>query len=219
MSANLELNIQTRTTGKHFSRTARKQKMIPTVVYGPKFKNANVLIDEVTVTRYRSTRFESSIFSLKSEAKELNGVKVLIKNIQMNPLTDRPVHLDLYALDMTSKVRLKVVLTITGTPIGVKEEGGLLQVIMHDLEIECLPSDIPGTLTVDVSNLALNDSVHVSDLEMPKGVRAVTAGERTIATVTLPQEEAAAPTPAADAAAPAAAAAAPAAAPAAPAKK
>lgn len=223
MSTNLELNVQPRTVGKHFSRGARKNKQIPTVIYGPKFKNANVFIDEVTVTRYKSRRFESSIFTLKSgEAKELDGVKVLIKNLQMNPLTDRPMHLDLYALDMSSKVRLKIVLTITGTPVGVKEEGGLLQTIMHDVEIECLPSDIPNTITVDVSGLALNDSLHVSDLEMPKGVRAVTPGERTIATVGLPEEEKAA-TPAADAAAAAApaagAAAAPAAAAAAPAKK
>lgn len=228
MSTNLVLNVEPRTIGKHFSRTARKGKKIPTVIYGPKFKNANVFIDEVTVTRYKSRRFESSIFTLNTpDAKELNGVKVLIKNIQMNPLTDRPMHLDLYALDMSSKVRLKVVLEIVGLPVGVKEEGGLLQTVMHDIEIECLPADIPASIKVDVSGLALNDSLHVSDLEMPKGVRAVTAAERTLATVTLPEEEKAA-APVAAAAAPAAGAAAPAAgaapaaaakAPAAPAKK
>lgn len=202
MSTNLVLNIEPRTIGKHFSRTARKGKKIPTVIYGPKFKNATVFIDEVTVTRYKSRRFESSIFSLNApEAKELNGVKVLIKNIQMNPVTDRPMHLDLYALDMSSKVRLKVVMEIVGLPVGVKEEGGLLQTVLHDIEIECLPADIPATIKVDVSGLALNQSLHVSDLEMPTGVRAVTAAERTIATVTLPEEEkAAAPTAAAEAA-------------------
>ncbi len=215
MSANLILNVEPRTSGKHFSRTARKGKKIPTVIYGPKFKNANVFIDEVTVVRYKSRRFESSIFSLSSpENKDINGIKVLIKNIQMNPLTDRPMHLDLYALDMTSKVRLNVVLELTGLPVGVKEEGGLLQIVMHDLEVECLPADIPATIKADLTGLALNQSLHVSDLEMPNGVRAVTAGERTVATVTLPEEEkAAAPTaeaaPAAAAAkaAPAAAAA------------
>ena len=215
MSANLVLNVEPRTTGKHFSRTARKSKKIPTVIYGPKFKNANVFIDEVTVTRYKSRRYESSIFSLSApENKDLNGIKVLIKNIQMSPLTDRPVHLDLYALDMSSKVRLKVVLQMTGTPQGVKEEGGLLQVVMHDIEVECLPSDIPAVIEADLSALALNESLHVSDLKMPNGVRAVTAGERTVATVTLPEEEkaSAAPTAAATpAAAPAAAKAAPAA--------
>jgi large subunit ribosomal protein L25 len=201
MSTNLVLNVEPRTIGKHFSRSARKVNKIPTVIYGPKFKNANVFIDEVTVTRYRSPRFESSIFSLESGAKELSGLKVLIKNMQMHPMTGRPVHLDLYALDMTSKVRLKMVLEITGLPVGVKEEGGLLQVIMHDLEIECLPADIPTVIKVDVSHLALNDSLHVSDIEMPNGVRAVTAGERTVATVTLPEEEKAAVVATPDAAA------------------
>lgn len=206
MSTNLVLNVEPRTTGKHFSRTARKAKRIPTVIYGPKFKNANVFIDEVTVTRYKSRRYESSIFSLSApENKDLNGIKVLIKNIQMSPLTDRPVHLDLYALDMSSKVRLKVVLELVGTPQGVKEEGGLLQIIMHDIEVECLPSDIPTTIQADLTGLALNQSLHVSDLQMPNGVRAVTAGERTVATVTLPEEEKASAAPTAAAAAPAAA--------------
>lgn len=212
MSSEFVFNIEERTAGKSHSRSARIDKKVPTVVYGPKFKNQNGFIEEKVVTRYLAPRFESTIFDLKSDSPTFKGVKVLIKNIQRHPVTDRPVHLDLYALDMTRKVRLNVVLEFTGTAIGVKEEGGLFQVVMHEIEIECLPADIPKVITADVTELRLNNSLHISDLKLPNGVRAVTPGERTVATVTAYVEEAAAPvaaaaTPAAGAAAPAAGAA------------
>lgn len=203
MSSEFVFNIEDRQSGKSFSRAARMEKKVPTVVYGPKFKNENGFIEEKIVTRYLASRFESTIFDLKSDSAKFKGVKVLIKNIQRHPVTDRPVHLDLYALDMTSKVRLNVVLEFTGTAAGVKEEGGLFQVVMHEVEIECLPADIPKVLVADVTELRLNNSLHVSDLKLPNGVRAVTPGERTLATVTAYVEEAAA-APVAAAAAPAA---------------
>ncbi len=224
MSTELVLNAEPRNAGKHNSRSARNASKVPSVIYGPKFKNQNIFVEENVIKKYLGARFESSIFSLKSPEATLNNLKVLIKNIQTHPLTDRPVHLDLYALDMTRKVRVKVVLEYTGTAAGVKEEGGIFQVIMHDMEIECLPADIPATVKVDVTEIRLNNSLHVSDLKLPDGVRAVTPGERTLATVTAyVEEKAAEPTaaaaaapaagaPAAGAAAPAAAAAAPAAA-------
>ncbi len=211
MSTEYVFNIENREAGKHHSRTARKNNQVPTVIYGPKFKNKNVYLQENVVKKYLSPRYEATIFSLNSTDAELNGKKVLIKNIQMHPVSDRPVHMDLYALDMTSKVRLKVVLKFTGTALGVKEEGGIFQTIMHDIEIESLPADIPSTIEVDVTELRLNNSLHVSDIKLPNGVRAVTPGERTVATVTSYVEEAAAPVAAAAAPAAGAAAAAPAA--------
>ncbi len=219
MSTELVLNAEPREAGKHISRSARKSNQVPTVIYGPKFKNQNIFVEENIIKKYLSARFESAIFSLKSKESDLNDVKVLIKNIQMHPVSSRPVHLDLYALDMARKVRVKVVLEYVGTAAGVKEEGGIFQVIMHDMEIECLPAAIPKTVKVDITEIRLNNSLHVSDLVLPDGVRAVTPGERTLATVTAYVEEkaavvetvAAAAAPAAGAA-PAAAAAAPAAA-------
>lgn len=218
MSTEYVFNIDTRESGKHVSRQARKNSKIPAVIYGPKFKNESVFVDENVIKKYLSARYEATIFTLNTKESKLNGTKVMIKNIQMHPLSNRPVHLDLYALDMASKVRVKVVLKFVGTSLGVKEEGGIFQTIMHDIEIESLPAAIPAGIDVDVTELRLNNSLHVSDIKLPDGVRAVTPGERTVATVTSYQEEAAAPVAAAaDAAAPAAGAAAPAAAAAAPA--
>jgi large subunit ribosomal protein L25 len=217
MSTEHVFNAEVRQSGKHHSRVARKANKVPTVIYGPKFQNLNVFIEENTIKKYLSRRFESTIFSLKSGDSKLNDVKVLIKKIQVHPVTDRPVHLDLYALDMASKVRVTVVIEYVGVPAGVKEEGGIFQTVLHEIEIESLPANIPSLIKADVSGLNLNSSLHVSDLVLPDGVRAVTPAERTLAVVSAYVEEAAAAPTAAAAAPVAGAAAAPAAGAAAPA--
>lgn len=189
MSEIQPFNVEPRKAGKHFSRQARKDRKVPTVIYGPKFKNQNAFAEENLVKKFSAPRFESTIFSLKSDDKDLNDVKVLIKDIQHDPVSDRPVHLDLYALDMTRKVRLYIVLKYEGTPVGVKDEGGILQVSLNELEIECLPTKIPDQITIDISNLGLNESLHVSDITLPADVKAITSEKRTLCSVSSPKEE------------------------------
>lgn len=216
--------VESRQTGKHNSREARDSRKVPAIVYGPKCPNTALLADEVAIHKHRSPRFESTLFKLESSDKKINEVHVLLKKIQYHPVTNRPVHVDFYALDMDKKVRVNVTIEFVGTAAGVKESGGIFQSIMHEVEVECDPRSIPETIKIDVSGLGLNESFHVSDIKFPESVKAITAPTRTIATVTAYVEEKATPVAAAaDAtpsagAAPAAAGAAPAAA-AAPAKK
>jgi large subunit ribosomal protein L25 len=201
--------VESRDAGKHNSRGSRNIKKVPAIVYGPKCQNTNVLADEVAIVKHRSPRFESTLFKLECADSKINQMHVLLKKIQYHPVTNRPVHVDFYALDMDKKVRVNVTLEFVGTAAGVKESGGIFQTIMHEVEIECDPRSIPQTIKVDVSGVGLNESLHVSDISFPENVKSITAPSRTVATVTAYVEEKAAPVVAAatDAAAPAAGAA------------
>jgi len=218
----IDLNITKRETGKHASRTSRVGGMIPGVVYGPKTKPLNVITDEKTLSKYMGRKFEATIFNLKSDVSNLNGVSVLLRDIQVHPLSRRPVHIDFYALDMNANITVSIGLRFDGKPIGLSE-GGVLELIVREIEIECRPNEIPDEIVVDVSGMNVGDAIHVSDVKVPDSMKIKSLPTLTLATVSVPREEAApaaaeaAPAAAAGAAAPAAAAGA--AAPAAAAKK
>lgn len=199
-----EIKVEVRTSGKHFSRSLRSDRKVPAVVYGPKVENQSFWLNENDAVRYSAHHFENSIFVLKSEDKALNGLKVLKKDVDWHPVSRRPVHMDFYALDMTRKVRVNVELKFTGRAEGQKE-GGILNIVMRDIEIECLPTEIPDGFEVDITHMQLNDVMHVSDVQVPETVRILSAAGETICTVSVPkEEEVAAPVADAAAAAPAA---------------
>lgn len=219
MKSQTEIPVYSRTTGKHHSRASRIAEKIPAVIYGPKVQNTSLLADELMVRKFGGRKFESTIFKLKSDDSKLNGQAVLFKSVQVHPVSRRPVHVDFYAVDMTKPIRVRVEIRLEGKPIGLAE-GGLLQAVVRELEIEVLPTEIPEFVTADVSNLRVGDSLHVSDIAVVPGVKVITRSEQTIATVAVIAEEAATPivaaataegAPAAPAAGAAAAAAAPAA--------
>ncbi len=214
----VEIPVSARTSGKHHSRQARSQGRVPATVYGPKTEPINVLADELVVRKYQGRKFESTIFNLKSDDSKLNSISVILRDVQVHPVTRRPIHVDFYAPDMTKPVRVNVELRLEGKAVGLSE-GGLLEHLLRDIEIEVLPLEIPEFISADVSNLGLGDALHVSDVQVPAGVKVISLPTLTIATVAVPKEETATPAATAEAA-PAAGAAAPAAgAAAAPAKK
>ncbi len=213
----LNLEANSRDAGKHFARSLRKTKLIPAVVYGPKTKPVNLCISENDAVKYAKHGFENSIFTLTSKDSTLNGLKVLRKSIDIHPVSRRPVHMDFFAPDMTQTVRVNVEIRLSGKAIGTTE-GGLVSQVRRDVEIECLPLEIPEFFELDISDLALNASMHISDLKIPEGSKLITNSGETVATCAIVAEEVfaapAAATPAEGDAA--AAAAAPGAAPAAP---
>lgn len=203
-----DLNVETRLTGKHNSRGLRNSRKVPAVVYGS-IKNKSITLEEGSVLKFNTRSYENSLFNLKSADPELNGVVVLMKEVTVHPLSRRPQHVDLFALDLKKTVRLSIEVRVEGKPIGLAD-GGLLNVVNRTIELECLPTQIPDAIVVDVSNLGVGDALHVSDVTLPEGVKLISSPDTTIAVVNLFVEEVAAPTPDA-AAAPAAGAAAPAA--------
>lgn len=220
---NVTISAEPRTSGKHFSRSYRREQKIPAVIYGPNIKNLEVCLGEIELTKYNKLKFENAIFVLKSEDKTLNGLKVLKKEVSVHPVTRRPTHVDLYALDMKKAIRVDVELRFEGKAAGIKE-GGILNMVRRDVTVEVLPDAIPEFITVDITNLGLGDSMHASDIQVPDAVKLITLPTETICTIVTVEEEkatvveaaAAAPgaAPAAGAAAPAAGAPAAAAAPA-----
>lgn len=208
MKSRIELAVEPRESGKGNSRGLRVNKKIPAVIYGA-VENQNVFVNQNDVLRYNTRAYENALFNLKSSNTTVSGKVVLMKQVDVHPLTRQPLHVDFFALDLNKTVRVSVEIKLEGKPIGLAD-GGLLNVVNRTIEIEVLPTDIPESITADISNLGLGDALHVSDLQLPEKIRVISAPELTIAVVNLQEEEAVA-TPAAAEAAPAAGAAAPAA--------
>lgn len=214
MKQRIELNVENREAGRATARGLRVKSMVPGVIYGA-IENANVSIHVNDIVKYNTRAYENALMNIKSSDSKLNGKVALIKKVSVNPLSRRPEHVDLFALDLKKNVRVSVEIKVEGKPIGLAE-GGLLNIVARQVEIECLPTEIPESFTVDVTNLNVGDSMHVSDLQVPEGIKMISRPELTIAAVVVQEEEVVAPaaeaaTPAAGAAAPAAGAATPAA--------
>lgn len=214
MKTRIDLTVEPRETGKGHSRGLRMNKKIPAIVYGA-VENTNLFVNQNDVVKYNTRKFENALFTLKSSNTKANGKVVLMKQVDVHPLSRQPLHVDFFALDLSKTVRVFVEISLEGKPLGIAD-GGLLNVVNRQIEIEVLPTDIPDNITADISHLGLGDALHVSDLKLPSTVRVISAPELTIAVVNLQEEEVVA-TPVAAAAAAAPAAGAPAAGAAAPA--
>lgn len=207
MKNRIELNVESRTQGKSTSRELRSDRKVPAIVYGALKTPVNVHVLEKEIVKYNTRAYENALYTLKSSDSAANGIVVLIKTVDVHPLSRRPQHVDFYALDMKKPVRVHVEIRLEGKPVGLAE-GGLLNVVTRSVEIEVLPTEIPEFFTADVSHLNVGEALHVSDLKLSGSVKLITGADQTLATVNEAEEEVVA-TPAA----------APAAAPAAPAKK
>jgi large subunit ribosomal protein L25 len=217
MKQRIELEVSTRQPGRAGARGLRVNKQVPGVIYGA-IENVNVSVHVNDILKYNSRAYENALLNLKSSDSKLNGKVALIKSVTVHPLTRRPEHVDFFALDLNKTVRVSVEIRVEGKAIGISE-GGLLNIVARQVEIECLPTAIPEALVVDVTNLGVGDSIHASELTIPAGVKLISRPELTIAAVVEQEEEVVATPAAAAAATPAAgAAAAPAAGAAAPAK-
>lgn len=216
MKNRIELTVETRETGKHNSRSLRNSRNVPAVIYGA-VEPINVSVGEKEMVKYNTRAYENALFTLKSTDKKANGIVVLVKSVDVHPLSRRPQHVDFFALDLKKPVRVNVEVRLEGKPVGLSE-GGLLNIVLRSVEVEVLPTDIPEFFTADISHLGVGDALHVSDLKVSGSTKVITGAEQTIAVINAQEEEAAATPAAAPVAAPAAAKA-PAAAAKAPAKK
>jgi large subunit ribosomal protein L25 len=195
-----DLPVEVRKTGKHWSRTLRTQRTIPAVVYGSVKENLFVSIEENTILKYKTRAYENALFNLKfKDESHSEETVVILKDIQKHPVTHRPVHVDLLAIDLKKPVRLEIEIKFEGKPVGLAD-GGLLTVINRSIEIECLPTNIPDAISADVSALGLGDSLHVSDLTLPTDMKLISPADLTIAVVNLQEEAPAAAAPVAAAA-------------------
>ena len=184
----IQLKASPRQPGKRISRKMRSDKFIPSVVYGPQVKNTYFAITELDATRYSTRAFENSIFILKSNDKKLNGIRVLKKEVSTHPLNGRPIHIDFYAPNMSETVKVNLEIKYTGKSEGEKN-GGIFQALRRDVEVECLPTNIPDFINFDITNMNLGDVVHTSALDIPEEVKLITSEGEAIASIVSAKEE------------------------------
>src|SRR5262249_61950589 len=120
---------------------------------------------------------------------------VMIKDLQQDPVSRKALHIDFVRIEMTTRIRVKVSVEVVGVAVGVKTEGGILDFVTREIEIECLPGNIPAHIPVDVTNLAIGDAFRISQLTAPEGVTVVDDPEKVIVHVTHPTAENEPPAP------------------------
>jgi len=207
----VEMQIEARETGaKGKAKRLRRDGKLPGVLYGPKTETVSLELDRKDFMSRVADLEGSHLIKIKSGSPLLADKVALVKEMQFHPVTGEVVHADFYEVDLTAKIRVKVPLHFVGKAAGVVR-GGILQPVVREVEVECLPMDIPEFFNVEVSALDIGDSLHVTELAMPAGVAATSDPELTLVTVVPPSIEEAPPP--AEAAAPVEGAEAPAAAP------
>lgn len=177
------LKATTRKTGSQEANSLRKNKEVPAVVYGPKQKeNRHFSVSEIELEKLLSIK-HIQIVQLDFDGKE--KIETIIKNVDYQPLTDRPVHVDFYALAEKFPVTITVPLEFTGTAVGVTE-GGRLYRPMRSIRIRCLPGEIPAHIYVDITSLGIGDSLHVRNLDIGDIIPLAAPGQ-TLAVVKPPR--------------------------------
>lgn len=165
--------------GKRDVKLNRREGKIPGVFYSADSKESIPLfIDETEFIQVLKSK--SHLYQIKVGSKLRN---VIFKEVQYHPVTDEVLHIDLYGVSLTDKIDLKVPLHLMGEPIGVSEEGGHLTQSMMDVEIRCLPTEIPDFIEMDVSELNLNESVYVSSIPVPENVEITSSEELVVASI------------------------------------
>lgn len=188
----IELVVQKREgSGKGVARRIRNVGQIPGILYG-KNNNLNVVINKIDFSRIIAAHVsDHAILSIKIKDANDSIVEtksVIVKEIQRNPITEDIIHVDFQNIALDQKLRTRVPVVLTGKPEGVKE-GGILEHLMHEIEIECLPLEIPERITVDVSHLKLGEPYHVKDIPAIDKIKIVTSGDKPFAVVSTVRKE------------------------------
>jgi large subunit ribosomal protein L25 len=174
------------TRGKGPVGRLRREGQIPAVIYGRAGKAVSVSLDEKEAIKTLKMISESTIVKVKVGGG--GEYDAFVKDTQIDYLSGKFLHVDFYEVEKDRMLRARVPLKMVGTPIGVRE-GGVFEHSVHEIEVECLPADLPERLSVDVSNLSVNQSIHVRDLSIPGKVKVHTSPDQVVAAVKYAKEE------------------------------
>jgi large subunit ribosomal protein L25 len=185
----LEIQVDARQTGgKRDARRLRRAGKIPAILYGPKTQPVPLELNKKDFSSRVAGLEGSHLVRLKSAVTTLAEKVALVKEMQYHPITGEVIHTDLYEVDLTAKIQVNVPLHFVGKAVGVVR-GGILQPIVREIEVECLPLDIPQFFNVEVSELDIGDAVHVEELQMPENVTAIYESNFALVTVVPPTVE------------------------------
>ncbi len=176
--------------GKNEARRVRVSGRIPAVVYGAFKESVAISLNPKDVLKVlRSKSGHNSIFDV--DVPGVEKTPVIVADEQYHPIKGTLMHVDLKRIDLTRKLRVSVPVHVTGEAKGVKQQGGVLDVVTRAIEIECIPDDIPTQFDLDVTELMVGNAIRVSDLPLKPGVRILTTPEAVVAHVVGIKEEAA----------------------------
>jgi large subunit ribosomal protein L25 len=180
--------------GKGVARKIRKQGTIPAILYGREMETIPLTVSPHDLKKALSTEAgENTLLDLhiKEGGEEITKM-VLLRDVQYDHLTSRPIHFDFQEILMKELITVKVPVEVVGKAPGILE-GGILEEILREIEVECLPDAIPNVIEVDVSQLEIGDSIHIGDLTLPEGVAVLNDPDETIITILSPVMEEAKP--------------------------
>ena len=184
-----EISAKTRTDiGKNLN-SLRNEGILPAVLYGPGVESMPLAVAKRHFQKVLQEAGETSLVAVKIEGGKTYNV--LIHDVAKDPMTLEPIHADFYAVRMDKPIEAKVPLAFAGESPAVKNEGGILVKVLHELEVEALPKDLPHEISVDVSRLEnIGDKIHVQDLALPAGVSTLSPADEVVALVEPPRSEA-----------------------------
>jgi len=182
-----ELRAEPRSgTGKGAAFQIRRKGLVPGVIYGGKDEPQNISVDYRTLERHVETgTFLTTLFMLEIDGKK---TRVLPRALQVDPVSDRPVHIDFMRLSEGAKIRIAIPVHFRnqGESPGLKR-GGVLNVVQHDIDVICPADNIPDTIEVDLTGLDIHDSIHISSVTLPEGVKSIIRGrDFTICSIVAP---------------------------------
>jgi large subunit ribosomal protein L25 len=158
------LEAKRREPGRSAARAMRRQSTIPGIYYFHGEEPISISVPELSL---RPLIFTTESHLVRMKLEDGTEKTCVLKDIVFDPITDRPTHFDLLGITANEKIRVEVPVSLQGQAIGM-QHGGIVDFALHKLEIECIPSEIPDHITVDITNLDVNDSIHVSDLNLPR---------------------------------------------------
>lgn len=173
--------------GKNASRRLRREGMIPAVIYGAREVTVSLNLKKQDVFKIlRAEAGENTIFQISFDSEMRDA---MIKELQRDPVTDEILHADFIQITMDKTIRISVPVITVGEAVGVKTEGGFIDLMSREVELECLPKDIPENIEVDISDLHLHQSFKVEDIAPVEGVEIISAPDTILVLVEAPSKE------------------------------
>ncbi len=174
-------------TGKGGSRQLRRAGKVPAVLYGKDMDVMHLSVDAHDAMHlFQTISVENTLVDLKVEGIK-ESFSTLVREIQTHSYKPGLVHIDFLRVQEGVTIEVEIPIHLVGTPVGVKNHGGVLEQIIHNLAVLCIPSQIPESVEIDVSGLDLDDSIHVSDIAVGEGVEIAVPADRTVCLVAVPR--------------------------------
>ncbi|MFH0912675.1 MAG: 50S ribosomal protein L25 [Candidatus Omnitrophota bacterium] len=183
------LEIQAREElGKSKVKDLREKGFIPAVIYAEGKKSQAIKVSHKELLQLiHQHRLESAVVNLRpKDEKKTKGRPCLIKELQYDPVKGDVMHVDFNEISLTEIIKVNVPVVVRGEPVGVKQEGGSLEHILWEIEIECLPTEIPEDIEVDVSPLKIGDNIHIKDITFPAGIKVLNSPDAIVFSVSAP---------------------------------